>query len=104
MSKAKQPTTRAAMPVTAKAAKPAQAKLARDHFTDDLSSVTGLAQIIAALMNHPLIPDSMYNDLGDSIASLDMYRIDESPQYVEAVLHNHFAAQNRRAAEREENR
>jgi hypothetical protein len=90
MSKAKQPT------------KPAQAKLAREHFTDDLSSVTGLAQLIAALMDHPLIPVSMYNDLGESIASLDMYRIDESPEYVEARLRNHFAAKDRRAAESEE--
>jgi hypothetical protein len=72
--------------------------LARDHFTDDLSSVTGLAQLIAALMNHPLIPVEMYNDLGDSISSLDMYRIDESPEYVEAMLRNHFAAKDRRAA------
>jgi hypothetical protein len=92
MSKAKQPT------------KPAQAKLAREHFTDDLSSVTGLAQLIAALMDHPLIPVSMYNDLGESIASLDMYRIDESPEYVEARLRNHFTAKDRRAAESEENR
>ncbi len=45
MSKAKQPTTRAAMPAHAVAARPI---LARDHFTDDLSSVTGLAQLIAA--------------------------------------------------------
>ena len=101
MSKAKQPTTRAAMPAHAVAARPT---LAREHFTDDLSSVTGLAQLIAALMNHPLIPVEMYNDLGDSIASLDMYRIDESPEYVEAMLRNHFAAQTRRAAEREETR
>jgi hypothetical protein len=101
MSKAKQPTTRAAMPAHAVAARPT---LARDHFTNDLSSVTGLAQLIAALMNHPLIPDSMYNGLGDEISSLDMYRIDESPQYVEAMLRNHFAAQTRRAAEREESR
>ncbi len=101
MSKAKQPTTRAAMPAPAVAARP---MLARDHFTDDLSSVTGLAQLIAALMNHPLIPDSMYNGLGDEISSLDMYRIDESPQYVEAMLRNHFAAKDGRAAEREESR
>ena len=90
----KQSTTRA----TTKAAKTAQPMLARDHFTDDLSSVTGLAQLIAALMNHPLIPVEMYNDLGDSIASLDMYGIDESPQYIEAMLRNHFTAQDRRAA------
>jgi hypothetical protein len=70
-------------------------KHARDHFTDDLSSVTGLAQLIAALMNHPLVPVSMYNALGEEIASLDSYRIDESPEYVEAVLRNHFAAQTR---------
>jgi hypothetical protein len=57
-----------------------------------------LAQLIAALMNHPLIPVEMYNDLGDSIASLDMHRIDESPEYVEAMLRNHFAAKDRRAA------
>ncbi len=96
MSKAKQPTTRAAMPAIATAARPT---LARDHFTDDLSSVTGLAQLIAALMNHPLIPVEMYNDLGDSIASLDSYRIDESPEYVESVLRNHFAAKDRRTAD-----
>jgi len=72
--------------------------LARDHLTDDLSSVTGLAQLIAALMNHPLIPVEMYNALGDEVASLDMHRIDESPQYVEAMLRNHFTAQDRRAA------
>jgi len=86
------------MPAKAVTTKPAQAKLARDHFTDDLSSVTGLAQLIAALMNHPLIPVEMYNDLGDSIASLDMHRIDESPEHVEAMLRNHFAAKDRRAA------
>jgi hypothetical protein len=95
MSKAKQPTTRATMPAHAVAARPT---LAREHFTDDLSSVTGLAQLIAALMNHPLIPDSIYNELGEAISSLDMYRIDESPEYVEAMLRNHFTAQDRRAA------
>jgi len=95
MSKAKQPTTRATMPAHAVAARPT---LAREHFTDDLSSVTGLAQLIAALMNHPLIPVEMYNALGDEVASLDMHRIDESPEYVEAMLRNHFTAQDRRAA------
>jgi hypothetical protein len=69
----------------------AQKPATRSHFTDDLSSVTGLAQLIAALMNHPLIPVSMYNALGDEIVSLDTNRIDDA-EHVEAMLRNHFAA------------
>jgi hypothetical protein len=98
MSKAKQTTTRAAMPATAKAAKPAQAKLARDHFTDDLSSVTGLAQLIAATMSHPLIPAELYNTILEGLITLDAFAEAETPEYVEAKLRNHFTAKDRRAA------
>ena len=96
MSKAKQPSTRATMPATA--AMPAQAKLARDHFTDDLSSVTGLAQLIAATMSHPLIPAELYNTILEGLITLDTFTEAETPEYVEAMLRNHFAAKDRRAA------
>ena len=95
MSKAKQPTTRAAMPAHAVAARPT---LAREHFTDDLSSVTGLAQLIAATMSHPLIPAELYNTILEGLITLDTFAEVETPEYIEAKLRNHFTAEERRAA------
>ena len=72
--------------------------LARDHFTDDLSSVTGLAQLIAATMRHPLIPAELYNTILEGLITLDAFAEAETPEYVEAKLRNHFTAEERRAA------
>ena len=63
----KQPTTRATIPASAKAARP---MLARDHFTDDLSSLTGLAQLIASVLNHPRVTVHIYNKLSEAISDL----------------------------------
>jgi hypothetical protein len=62
-------------------------QLARDLFTDDLSSVEGLAQLITATMNHPLCPDSLYNAIADEVCEMGSYiKPDYTPEHIARCL------------------